>query len=96
MAAFTTLLKKLIEEVRQMIDRGDCDDITEDQLEEISILIHQPEYVGRECAAQMLGVSLNRFYELRDQGIIPMPRKCKGHKEKMYSVYELRKVVIPK
>jgi len=51
MAALGMLLKKLIKEIEGMIDRGDCDGITEDQLEEISILVHQPECVGREDAA---------------------------------------------
>lgn len=95
MAALGMLLKKLIKEIEGMIDRGDCDGITEDQLEEISILVHQPECVGREDAARMLGVSLNRFYELRDAGIVPMPKKIRGRKEKMYSVYDIKKVKVP-
>ena len=91
MAALVEILKRLIREIQTMIDRGDCDDISEDQLEEISIIIHEPTYIGREEAANILHVSMNRFYELRDCGKIPMPKKVKGHKEKMYNRYEICK-----
>jgi len=95
MAALKEIIKHLIREVEQMVDNDKCN-LTPDQIEEIALIVHEPEFVGREEAARMLGVSLNRFYELRDQGIIPMPRKVRGQKEKLYSVYELNKVCIPK
>lgn len=72
-----------------MVDDGDCDGITNEELEKISIIIHPPKWVGREDAAKYLGVSLNRFYELRDQGIIKMPRKVRGQKEKLYNTSDL-------
>lgn len=90
MAALKEIIKQLIHEVEQMVDSGECD-LNPDQIEEIALIVHEPKFVGREEAAKFLGVSLNRFYELRDQGIIPMPKKVRGQKEKLYSVYELRK-----
>lgn len=95
MAALKEIIKQLIREVEQMIDNGECD-LSPDQIEEIALIVHEPKFYGREDAAKFLGVSLNKFHELRDHGIIPMPRKVRGQKEKLYNVYELRKVVIPK
>jgi len=90
MAALKEIIKQLIREVEQMVDNGECD-LNPDQIEEIALIVHEPRFVGREEAARMLGVSLNKFHELRDQGVIPIPRKVRGQKEKLYSVYELRK-----
>jgi len=95
MAALKEIIRRLIKEVECMVENDECD-LTPDQIEEIALIVHEPHFVGRECAAEFLGVSLNRFYELRDAGIIPMPRKVRGQKEKLYSMYELRKVCIPK
>ena len=47
--------------------------------------------MGREEAAKFLGVSLNKFHELRDAGLIPEPRKRKGFKEKEYYLSDLTK-----
>lgn len=89
-------IKALLFKALDMIDSGDCDDITNDELDQISAIIHRPENLGREAAAKYLGISLNRFHELRDLGIIPMPIKVKGQKEKLYSVCELKKCIIQK
>jgi len=89
-------IKGLLFKALEMIDSGECDSITDDEIEQISAIIHRPEYLGREAAAKHLHVSLNRFHELRDSGIIPMPKKVVGQKEKLYSVCELKKCVIPK
>ena len=60
-------------------------------MEKISIIIHKPEALGREAAAKFLGISLNRFHELRDEGIIPCPKKRQGFKEKEYYTRDLEK-----
>lgn len=74
-----------------MIDSGECDHITAEQLAMISEIVHAPQSMGREDAAKYLGVSLNRFHELRDQGVIPPARSRKGFKEKEYFVCDLKK-----
>lgn len=74
-----------------MIDNGEFEDLTNEELEQISILIHRPEVLGREEAAKFLGISLNRFHELRNLGVIPPPRKRKGFKEMAYYMSDLRK-----
>lgn len=84
-------LKKLLEKAIEMIDDGEFDDITCEDLEQISIIIHNPQTMGREEAAKYLGISLNKFHELRDQGLIPEPRKRKGFKEKEYYLSDLCK-----
>jgi len=95
MAVLKEIIKRLIHEFERMVDNDECD-LTPDQIEEITILIHEPRFVGRDEAARMLGVSMNHFYELRDAGKIPMPRKVRGQKEKLYSVYELKKYLCQK
>ena len=59
----------------------------------LSMLIHRPETVGREDAAKLMGVSLNRFHEFKNMGIISEPRKIKGHKEKGYCISDLQKSI---
>ena len=74
-----------------MIDNNEFEDITSKELEQISTIIHRPITVGREAAAQFLGLSLNKFHELRDKGLIPPPKKRKGFKEKEYYMSDLCK-----
>lgn len=86
-------LKTILEEIIVMIDNHEFEDLTIEDLEEISTIIHRPEAMGREEAAKFLGVSLSKFYELRDKGLIPEPRKRKGFKEKAYYTSDLRKAL---
>ena len=75
----------------EMIDNGECDGITPEEVEMLSEIIHRPQSMGREDAAKYLGLSLNRFHELRDCGVIPDPRKRRGFKEKEYFKCDLDK-----
>lgn len=84
-----TWFKRILEEIIKQIDNGEFEDLTPNDLEQISTIIHRPETVGREAAAKFLGLSLNRFHELRDAGEIPEPRKRKGFKEKEYYMSDL-------
>ena len=68
-------LKLFLQEIIKMIDNGELTELSDDDLEQISIIIHKPEALGREAAAKFLGISLNKFHELRDLGIIPCPKK---------------------
>ena len=88
-----SLLRKLALEVIRMIDDGEFEDLTSKELELISTIIHRPLTMGREDAAKYMGVSLNKFHELKDYGIIPEPRKVKGFKEKAYYVSDLNKAL---
>lgn len=86
-------LNKIIAIVLKMIENNECEDLTDEELEKISILIHKPITMGREDAAKFMGVSLNKFHELKDYGIIPEPRKVKGFREKAYYLSDLKKAL---
>ena len=85
------VLKALLQKAIEMVDNGECDHITPEELAVLSEIIHRPQTMGREDAARFLGISLNKFHELRDCGIIPEPRKVKGQKEKLYYMCDLKK-----
>lgn len=84
------LLRKILLKAIEMNDNGEFDDIPEEEVKLIAEIIHEPKTVGREEAAKFLGVSLNHFHCLRDQGLIPNPRKRKGFKEKEYYISDLK------
>jgi len=86
-------LNKLVATILKMLENNECEDLSDDELEQISILIHRPTTMGREEAARFMGVTLNRFHELKDLGIIPDPRKRKGFKEKEYYASDLSKAL---
>ena len=85
-------LRKLLLKALEMVDNGECDNITPEEMTMLCEIIHRPVSVGREDAAKYLGLSLNHFHELRDQGVIPEPRKIKGQKEKLYYMSDMKKV----
>lgn len=89
-------LRNLVVEILKMIDNDEFEDISNEELELISIIIHRPITMGREDAAKFMGVSLCRFHELKDMGIIAEPRKRKGFKEKEYYLSDLQKALITK
>ena len=84
-------LKSLLSMFNTMIDAGQCDNCTDVNIEEILSMV-EPKTMGREAAATYLGISLNRFHELRDLGVIPEPRSRKGFKEKEYYISDLNKI----
>jgi len=86
-------LNKLVATILKMLENNECEDLSDDELEQISILIHRPTTMGREDAAKFIGVSLCRFHELRDLGVILEPRKVKGQKEKLYYTSDLSKAL---
>ena len=73
-----------------MIDDGECPELSQQDLDALSSIIHQPRTYGREAAAQFLKISLKRFHDLRNAGIIRDPRKVKGLKEKQYYLSDLK------
>ena len=84
-------LEVLLIEALEMCRKGYCDHITPEELEMLSEVIYKPETVGREEAAKYLGISLNKFHKLKDDGVILEPRKRKGFKEKEYYLSDLHK-----
>lgn len=86
-------LNTLLHQILKMLENNECEDLSDEELEQISILIHRPTTMGREDAAKFMGISLCRFHELRDLGIIPSPRKVKGQKEKLYYTSDLSKAL---
>ena len=84
-------LKKLLLKAIEMVDAGECEGLTQEDFDAISEIIHRPISVGREDAAKFLGVSLNEFHRLRDEGVIPLPMPRKGFKEKEYFMSDLKK-----
>jgi len=91
-------LRLLLNKAIEMIDAGECPELSQQDLDTLSTIIHQPKSYGRESASQFLGLSLNRFHELRNSGIIRDPRKVAGLKEKQYYLADLKeaKERIPK
>ena len=57
-------LRKLLIKAIEMIDSGECEHITPEELEMLSNIVNKPTTMGREDAAKYLGVSLNRLHEL--------------------------------
>jgi len=82
-------LKKLLQIAIELIDKNEFIKLNNKDLEQLSILIHNPTTMSREEAAKFLGISLNKFHEYRTLGIIPEPRKRKGFKEKEYYLSDL-------
>ena len=90
------ILEKLILKALEMFRDGECDHITSEEIELISNIINKPKTLGREAAAKHLGICLNRFHELINEGVIPKPRKVQGFKEKQYYLSDLDKIPISK
>src|ERR1035437_8396580 len=86
-------LSKLVTSVLKMLENNACDDLSDEEVEQISILIHRPTTMGRDDAAKFMHVSLCRFHELRDLGVIQEPRKVRGQKEKLYYTSDLSKAL---
>jgi len=45
-------LNKLVATILKMLENNECEDLSDDELEQISILIHRPTTMGREEAAK--------------------------------------------
>ena len=67
-----------------MIDEKKCEHVTIEQLEEISIIIHAPEYLCTEKAIQYMRLSRVAFFEYVKIGIIEKPVKPLGLSNKLY------------
>ena len=88
MDALRLLLKKALE----MLDNGECEHITPQELEMLSGIVNKPKCLNLTEAYKYLGISRTRFYEFRDDGVIEEPTCRAGSKEKMYSIKMLDEV----
>lgn len=78
---------KLLREVANKIDSGNCE-LSEDQaMDSISALSH--EVLSKDEACGYLNISRSRFDDLVREGIIPRGRKRRGFKELIFYKDEL-------
>lgn len=66
--------------------------LTPEDVEKISILLHQPQYYHIESMADALSISRTQVYRLKRQGIIPPPKKIAGLKEKVYTSSQVNSI----
>lgn len=91
MGGLNNVLKGLVNKIQEMVDNDECEHLREEDINIISTLISGPKTMGREDAAKYLGVNLNEFHKLRNNGIIELPRKVIGFKELHYYTSDLKK-----
>lgn len=60
-------------------------ELTPEQAEKITLLLHRPQYYHIESLARELDISRTQVYRLKKLGIIPPPLKIAGFKEKVYT-----------
>ena len=78
---------KLLREVANKIDSGNCE-LSEDQaMDIISALSH--EVLSKDGACSYLNLSRSRFDDLVREGVIPRGRKRRGFKELIFYKDEL-------
>lgn len=79
------VLLDVCDHVKCLIKDGACDHLSAGELETWMKLNDIDEYLSASRAAKELGVSMNRFYDLRKAGIIPEPVKFKGLPKPVYA-----------
>lgn len=85
----------LAKKIESMFRNGECDHLTLEKMAEYSASIMPPqEEVTSTEAAKVLGVSLSRFYQLVDAGLITPPRKIRGSKARLYNVDALKEDMV--
>ena len=71
-----------------MVDRGDCDKITPEQIEQIKDVIHPINKLSADGARKHLGISRTKFYQLKAN---KLGKKVKGFKELVFDLGDLEK-----
>ena len=82
------LLSELINLLIAMVDRGDCDKITPETIEQLKDVIHPTNKLSADAARKHLGISRTRFYQLKAN---KLGRKIKGFKELVFDLGDLEK-----
>ena len=90
MAVLRQLLKALLSELINlliaMVDRGDCDDMQPETIEQIKDVIHPTETTSADGARKHLGISRTKFYQ---SGANKLGKKVKGFKELVFYLNDL-------
>jgi len=71
-----------------MVDRGDCDKITPETIEQIKEVVHPTTKLSADAARKHLGISRTRFYQLKAN---KLGKKVKGFKELVFDLGDLEK-----
>ena len=82
------LLSELINLLIAMVDRGDCDKITPETIDQLKDVIHQTNKLSADAARKHLGISRTRFYQLKAN---KLGKKVKGFKELVFDLGDLEK-----
>jgi len=82
------LLSELINLLIAMVDRGDCDKITPETIEQLKDVIHPTNKLSADAARKHLGISRTRFYQLKAN---KLGKKVKGFKELVFDLGDLEK-----
>ena len=80
------LLSELINLLIAMVDRGDCDKITPETIEQLKDFVHPTNKLSADAARKHLGISRTRFYQLKAN---KLGRKVKGFKELVFDLGDL-------
>ena len=89
MAVLKPLLRKLLDKAKEMLENGECDEISPEELETIASLINKPKYLNITDSYKYLGISRTRYYDLLTSGIIEKPERRAGSREKYHNVRKL-------
>ena len=82
------LLSELINLLIAMVDRGECDNITPETIEQIKDFVHPTNKLSADAARKHLGISRTRFYQLKAN---KLGKKVKGFKELVFDLGDLEK-----
>ena len=89
--AITKLLVKLMREVADKIETGNCELSDEEQNDLLSVLSHR--VLSKEQACEYLNLRRSRFDDLVRLGKIPRGRKRKGFSELVWYEDELKNCI---
>ena len=71
-----------------MVDRGECDNISPDTVEQLKDVIHPTNKLSADAARKHLGISRTRFYQLKAN---KLGKKVKEFKELVFDLGDLEK-----
>lgn len=84
-------LMMVCDQVKRMIERGDCNHLSEKEIELLFELSDPNRYMSASQAIVYLDVSRNRFYDLKKAGFIPEPIRMPEIGHPVYSKVEIKR-----
>ena len=81
-------LSEFINLLFAMIDRGECDKIKPETIDQIKDVLHPETRLSADGARNHLGISRTRFYQLEAN---KLGKKVKGFKELVFDLGDLEK-----